>query len=75
MELNETLKAFVKEQFNVETVDDNTPLISSGMIDSMQVLEIAMFVETQTGQQLREDDMIIENFDSIQAIEKLVQKY
>jgi acyl carrier protein len=52
----------------VEGVGDHDSLLESGVIDSMAVLEIVGHIEQQYGVTVSDDDMMPENFDTIEAI-------
>ena len=52
----------------VEGVGDRDSLLESGVIDSMAVLEIVGHIEQQYGVTVSDDDMMPENFDTIEAI-------
>jgi D-alanine--poly(phosphoribitol) ligase subunit 2 len=45
-------------------VEADTPLFSSGMLDSVAMLDLIMFVEQQSGMDVRSEDVTLENFDS-----------
>ena len=49
-------------------VGDNESLLEAGIIDSMAVLELVAHVEQQYGFSVSDDDMMPENFDTIDAI-------
>ena len=53
---------------NVEGVDDSASLLEAGVIDSMAVLELVGYIEQQYGITVSDDDMMPENFDTIEAI-------
>lgn len=42
----------------------DTELFSSGMLDSVAMLNLIMFVEEATGLEIRADEVTLENFDS-----------
>jgi acyl carrier protein len=47
---------------------EDASLLENGIIDSMNVLELVMFVEEQFGFQVDDSEIIPANFDSIQKI-------
>jgi len=49
-------------------VDGESPLFSSGMLDSFAMLNLIMFVEAQTGMDVRAEDVTLENFDTARRI-------
>ena len=75
-ELRGGLRAQLSDNFhlNADSVDDETLLFSSGMLDSFVLLEIVSFVEQVTGAPVRAIDINLDNFDSIARIAAYVQQ-
>lgn len=48
------------------TVD--TPLFSSGALDSIAMLNLITLVEEQAGIEIRADEVTLENFDTVERI-------
>ena len=63
---------FLNDVFGVTVETNDTPLVSDGLIDSMQVLEVAMFLEAEADTTLAETDLVVENFDTVTAMAALV---
>ena len=59
-------------QRNVEGVGDSDSLLEAGIIDSMAVLELVGHIEQQYSLTVSDDDMMPENFDTIDAIAAFV---
>jgi acyl carrier protein len=55
-----------------ETLRDDTPLISSGILDSLAVLGLVTFLEHRFGIELDVYDTSIEHFDSIDSITRAI---
>lgn len=47
-------------------VDDS--LFKSRRLDSITILQLIAFIETKLGRKLNSDEIVLENFDSVQAI-------
>jgi acyl carrier protein len=56
------------------TISEKTPLIEEGIIDSMGLLQIVVFLEERAGVRVPDDEVIPENFETIEAIEGLVTR-
>ena len=54
-------------------LDENTSLITAGIVDSTGVLELVDFVEERFQVRIADHEMLPENLDSIARIVKLVQ--
>jgi acyl carrier protein len=57
-----------------ESIDDETPLFSSGLLDSFNMIELVGLVEEQMGKKLRVADINLENLDSVRRIESLIKQ-
>jgi acyl carrier protein len=53
---------------NVTPVGDEESLLEAGVIDSLGVLELVTFIEKQYGVAISEDEMMPENFDTLDAM-------
>ena len=68
-ELKRTLRSELSTRFGVrKAIDDDTELFSSGLIDSLGVMELVNIVEEQIGVAIPPSELILENFDSISRI-------
>lgn len=53
---------------------DTTSFLEGGIIDSTGVLELATHLETAYGIKVKDDELIPENLDSINAVSAYVEK-
>jgi acyl carrier protein len=53
---------------------DRTSLLEEGIIDSMNVLELVMFVENNFGFSVEDQEIIPENFDSVENLASYVER-
>lgn len=70
--LETKITVFIQDTFGVSLQSADEPLITNGVIDSMQVLDVAMFLETVGNTTLEETDLVVENFDTVAAMAALV---
>ena len=54
------------------SIGDTDSLLESGLIDSLTVMELSEFIQQEYGIALQDDDLVPENFDSLQALTDLV---
>jgi acyl carrier protein len=68
------LLTFVADTLGVDTagVDENTPLFSSGMIDSASMVDLIVFVEAEGHVKFGPDDISLDHLDSIGKILRFV---
>jgi acyl carrier protein len=50
-------------------IDDDEDLLASGLLDSLSVMSVVYFIEQETGIDVPAEDVTIENFESLAAIE------
>jgi len=65
----------VNPDIGLERLDDDEPLIESGIIDSLGVLKILAFLDEEFGVDLSADEIKLENFRNVRSICDLVEKH
>jgi acyl carrier protein len=73
----EELRQYILSEFlpgeKPANLHDDTPLRTSGIVDSVGTLRLVSFVEERYGIQVEAHEASVENFDSIEAIASFVQ--
>ncbi len=66
----ENLLEYFRDQMRVDTsqIEDDTPLFSSGLVDSFAIVELLLFLEKHTGARLGAEDINLDNLDTVQHI-------
>jgi acyl carrier protein len=75
MALRDELCRFIADRLLQDrdaVVDPEESLLDRGVMDSVGLLNLITFLETQTGIRVPDDAMIPENFDTVVAMEQLV---
>ena len=70
--IQQVLTQFFCDQFNVEPPSTSTDLIEAGILDSLMLIEVVMFRETEVSLPAELDDLEIENFLSIDTMTRFV---
>ena len=75
----ESIRKFVKEQLEFADkstdIDDDTPLITSGLLDSLILVDLLLFLETQfVGKKIELENIKLDEVDTINKIEKFMDK-
>jgi len=72
--MKEKIRAFIEDQFlyGERSVKDDENLFESGIIDSMGLLRLLAFLESEFGVSIEMKDIAIENFDTIDKIMDIV---
>jgi acyl carrier protein len=57
---------------NIQMEDD---LLSAGIIDSLGVLQLVAFIEDQFNIQMPDEDVVLENFQSVNSLANYLDNY
>ncbi len=78
MQLKYEIRSFIVENFLYGQDDhglkDDVSFLSNGLIDSTGVIELVLFVETKYGISVKDDELIPDNFDSIENLSTFIMK-
>jgi acyl carrier protein len=78
-EMKETILEYIVEEYLDEDDDDevgfDSPLISSGIVDSFSMVSLKVFLEKKYEIKLPDDEATPEAFDSVEKICVLVNKH
>ena len=71
------IRQFILEHFPLarkpSIIEDDSPLLDSGIIDSLGVLDLVSFIEKEFEITIADEDLMAENFESIVSIAAFVQ--
>ena len=73
---SEVVKQFIIDNFlfgDGAKIANDTPLFEKGIIDSTGVLELVAFIEDNFNVTVTDEELVQENFSSLNAIEKFLQ--
>ena len=72
MNTAEQIRSFLAENFMLSsdgfTLVDDASLLEAGVVDSTGILELTMFVEDTFGVEVADQEIVPENFDTVNAI-------
>jgi acyl carrier protein len=75
-DINARIKEFIMTEVNPDlqltSIDDDEPLIESGIVDSLGVLKIMSFLDEAFGMDLSSAEIRLENFKDVRTICGLV---
>ncbi|HLB08244.1 MAG TPA: acyl carrier protein [Gemmatimonadaceae bacterium] len=78
MTIATSLTAFIQAELVGEEralkVDASTRLIDSGLIDSMGLMQIIAFIEEQTGVRIPDEEVMPENFQTVDSMVRLIAR-
>jgi len=77
-EFSAKIKEFIMTEVNpdlhLERIEDDEPLIESGIVDSLGVLKILAFLDESFGIDLSSGEIKLENFRDVRTICSLIEK-
>jgi len=78
-ELKKTVLDYVKKEYLEEDddreIDEDTALISGGIVDSFSMVSLKRFLEKKYAISIPDEDASPEAFDSVNKIAELVQRF
>lgn len=77
MEIQKEIREFIASHFLIEgekVLGDETSLLDEGIIDSTGVLELVAFLEEQFAIEVKDEELIPENLDSIARLVDFVER-
>jgi acyl carrier protein len=75
--IQNTIRSFVVQKFPAakkQALDENVPLLASGIVDSLGMLDLVTFLETTFAIQLSDEELTPENFATIRALATFVEQ-
>jgi acyl carrier protein len=72
--VRELVEAKILSRTTTASVADDQSLLDSGLIDSMGVFELVTALEEACGVSIPDEELLPENFDSIDSIVALVER-
>ncbi|MCB1216754.1 acyl carrier protein [bacterium] len=75
-ELREKIIQFIHDEYvdDGTEVDDNTPLISSGLVDSFSMVSLKLYLEQEFEIEIDDDEASTEEFETVSRIQSLVSR-
>lgn len=78
MDIRSTLRQYIAKEImhepDPDKLADDAPLIEGGIIDSMNLIALVAFMKESFGVEIGENDLDIENFQSLNALTKFIAK-
>jgi acyl carrier protein len=74
MRVEDRVRQFIKESFLVDEILDDESFLASGIIDSLGVMQLVSFIESELGGKVPDAHLVPENFDSIARMAAYVER-
>jgi len=76
-DLKEKIIEYIREEYLEDEsmeLNEKTPLISSGIVDSFSMVSLKMYLEEEMGIRMTDEEASTDAFDSVTSILELVKK-
>ena len=73
-EIRKKIKAFISSNFKNYELKDDDDIFSLGFVNSLFAMQLVMFVEKEFHMKIDDDDLLIDNFRTVDAVMDLVTK-
>jgi acyl carrier protein len=76
--MKEELIAYIMKEFVEDPdqeIDETTPLISSGLIDSLSTISLVAFIDKKFGVKIPDEKGTVENFETITKIIETINEF
>ncbi len=76
MDISSKLTQFIQEELleNQTQITQDTALFTSGLLDSVDLVELTTFLENEFNIKINEQDIIINNFNTINSMQNFISK-
>ncbi len=74
MQARDRVRRFIQDSFLIDDFTDNESFLASGIIDSLGVMQLISFVETEFSVRIADTELVPENFDSVEKVSAFVER-
>ena len=78
VEAGSRIRRFILKHFPLArkqpSIEDDSQLLNSGIIDSLGVLDLVSFIENEFKITISEEDLLAENFESIASMTTFIER-
>ncbi len=77
MQIEDKIREFIlKNLYYAEdnTIADEDSFLETGVVDSMGVMELVAFIQSEFGVEVAQNEIVVENFDSIRKLSNFVRR-
>jgi len=72
--VKDKIRAFLRDKTKQPDLTDEADYFQAGFVNSLFAMQLVLFVEKEFQLRVGDDDLVIENFNSINAISALVAR-
>jgi len=68
------IRRFLKSVLRNHDLQDNEDIFALGLVNSLFAMQLVQFVEHEFGMTVEDEDLDVENFNTVNAISQLVER-
>lgn len=68
------IREFLSKYINNKDIEDDQDLFASGLVNSLFAMQLVLFLESEFGIAVENQDLRLDNFKSIQALSELIER-
>ena len=68
------IRSFFSHFFNTESLRDDDDIFQRGLVNSLFAIQLVSFIEKEFGIVVEDDDLDIENFNSVDALIRFAER-
>ncbi len=72
--IKDKIRAFVRDKTKQPNLADDEDFFQKGFVNSLFAMQLVLFVEKEFQLRVGDDDLVLENFNSTNAISALVER-
>jgi acyl carrier protein len=73
-EYKKKIRTFILKYIQNNSFTDDEHLFQRGYINSLMAIELILFIETEFSMQIGNEDLNLDNFKSVEALARLVER-
>ncbi len=74
MQARERVRQFIQDSFLIDDFADHDSFLASGIIDSLGVMQLISFVESEFSVRSADTELVPENFDSVEKVSAFIER-
>ena len=77
MQIEQKIRQFIVQNLYYckdEPISDEDSFLETGVVDSMGVMELVGFIQSEFGVEVAQQEIVVENFDSIRKLADFVRR-
>mgnify|MGYP006267926785 FL=1 len=74
MTVRERLRRFIQDSFLIDDFRDEDSFLATGMVDSLGLMQLVAFIESEFSMKVGDAELVPENFDSVAAVAAFVER-